>query len=78
MHFWKHDVLTSPLLKGLDSEVVMSIANEIVSTGQKRLSLWYHSGEPVWMAAESLAFMAKGRALHLRAERDGVLPGSVL
>ena len=27
-----------------------------------KLGLWYMTGEPVWMAAEGLAFMAKQRA----------------
>ena len=37
-----------------------------------KLSLWFTTGEPVWMAAESLAFLAKQRVIIDRAERNSM------
>ncbi len=35
-----------------------------------KLDLWYTSGEPVWMAADSLAFAAKRHTLEERADLE--------
>jgi hypothetical protein len=69
-HIWKHEVVISAIAQGADGVLCDEIANTIVGSGQKRLSLWYHAGEPVWMAAETLATMAKQRAIHARADRE--------
>jgi hypothetical protein len=69
-HIWKHEVIVLAVARGADPIVCREIAEEVVSTGQKRLSLWYHTGEPVWMAAETLATMAKQRSIHARAENE--------
>lgn len=69
-HIWKHEVVMAAIAHGADAALCDEIANAVVGSGQKRLSLWYHSGEPVWMAAETLATMAKQRAIHVRADRE--------
>lgn len=61
-HIWKHDVQTAAIAKGADGEHVMASSENL----QKR----YQAGEPVWMAADELAFVAKARPAALRAEAE--------
>jgi hypothetical protein len=69
-HIWKHNVQIAAIAQGAPGELVMQLGDEITACGQPRLALWYNTGEPIWMAAQSLAFLAKGHALHARAESD--------
>lgn len=71
-HIWKHEVIMLAIAQGASGEACRAIGDEIVGAGpgQKRLCLWYTSGEPVWMAADTLAALAKGRASAPRNERE--------
>ena len=59
---WKHEVECAAIAAGADPELVRE--------QHGRLGLWWASGEPVWMAAESLTWMCKQRAIGLRADRE--------
>ena len=61
-HIWMHEVTMVAIALGADAELVRAQG--------ERLGLWYRSGEPVWMAGEGIAFMAKQFKKELRAERD--------
>lgn len=52
---WLHEATLAAIRKGADAEVVRAVAGEFAPT-------WYQAGEPIWMAADSLAFVAKQRA----------------
>jgi hypothetical protein len=59
-HIWKHEVTMAAFSKGATAEACAPF--------MAKLDLWYASGEPVWMAADSLAFMAKESAVQARAD----------
>src|SRR5690606_16525517 len=64
IHIWKHEVQVAALALGGDAETMReSDINEMVVR-------WYEAGEPVWMAADSLAFVSKQRAKANRAESE--------
>lgn len=61
-HIWKHEVTLAAFAKGATAESCAPF--------MAKLDLWYTSGEPVWMAADSLAFAAKQHAIEARADRE--------
>jgi hypothetical protein len=61
-HIWKHEVVMAAIAKGATAEHIEAF--------KSKLDLWYTSGEPVWMAADSLAFAAKEHAIQVRADRE--------
>lgn len=64
LHIWKHEVHTAAIAAGADAEVIReSEINAMVIR-------WYQAGEPVWMAADSLVFVAKRHAIEKRADRE--------
>lgn len=64
LHIWKHEVCLAAIGKGADAELVRDAEiNAMVLR-------WYEAGEPVWMAAESLAFLVKQREKLKRAEAE--------
>ncbi len=65
-HIWKHEVIMVALSKGVSAEDCKPF--------MCKLDLWYRSGEPVWMAGETLASAAKESAKEIRADRrEGAL-----
>ena len=64
LQIWKHEVQMAAIAQGADAEIIRETeVNQMVVR-------WYGAGEPVWMAAESLAFVAKRRAAERRAEGE--------
>lgn len=61
-HIWMHEATMVAIALGADAELVRAQG--------ERLGLWYRSGEPVWMAGESIAFAVKQGQRELRADRD--------
>ncbi len=61
-HIWMHEVILAAIRNGADADLCRECPY---------LSLWYNSGEPIWMATDGLAFWAKENATHRRAERAG-------
>lgn len=61
---WKHDVYLMAKVPYLgDDDELMKFANTYLHT-------WYHAGEPVWMAAQSLKHVVTVAKRELRAERE--------
>lgn len=61
---WLHEVQSAAIAKGADP----GFARE--PEMRARLDRAYHAGEPVWMAAEELAFRSKHVTIERRAERE--------
>jgi hypothetical protein len=61
-HIWFDNVCTAAIAAGTDGAIVQ----ELKPTALK----WYQAGEPVWMAADGLRFVAKRRVIEARAERE--------
>ena len=61
-HIWIHEMICAA-----------GVTVEQTEPWRSRLNLWYNTGEPVWMAADSLRFAVRQRAIADRAERDGDL-----
>jgi len=53
-HIWKQDVTLLAIRGGADVEIIAGCSDF--------LNRWYNAGEPIWMAAQSLTFVAKERA----------------
>lgn len=69
-HFWLHDVVMAAIAKGAKNAGEASRWEDM----RPRLQRWYQDGMAVWMAADSLAFVAKERPrqemIHARAEGE--------
>jgi hypothetical protein len=58
---WRDAVITAAVAKGADGDAARAVGAE-VGRGCARLQVRYRVGEPVWMAADEVAFIAKYRA----------------
>lgn len=63
-HIWLHEVTMAAVAKGGNAETARE--DDML----KRLQLWYRSGESVWMAADSLAFVSKQRVKIAREDAE--------
>lgn len=59
-HIWKHNVICAARV------AVTDLGDDL----NAKLKLWYRTGEPVEMAASSLAFVVSERAKEDRAENE--------
>lgn len=59
-HIWKHNVICAARV------AVTDLGDDLGA----KLKLWYRTGEPVEMAAHSLAFVVRERAKIERADRE--------
>jgi hypothetical protein len=62
-HIWQHEVELAAVGRGASPDAVREAARAYALR-------WYQAGEPVWMAAESLAFVARRGAVELRADGE--------
>lgn len=63
-HIWMHEVTLAAKCSAEDFKLY---DEKLV---RERLNRWYDAGEPVWMAAKSLAHMIKRGAIETRADRE--------
>ena len=63
-HIWMHEVFCAALAKGADAEIAKD------PVWGARIELWFQSGEPVWMAADGLAFGTKAARVARNSEKD--------
>lgn len=61
-HIWMHEVYVLAARHGAHPDTVRLFHD--------KLHLWYRSGEPMWMAADSLIIASMAKAIALRAEAE--------
>lgn len=62
LHIWKHEAIT---------DAGASVEQTEQAVTMDRLIRWYHAGEPVWMAAQSIRIMVRDHQIGSRSAHDG-------
>ncbi len=57
LHIWRHEVVLAAIRQGADAVLVQS------DEFRSRIQLWWRTGEPAWMAVDSLVFWSKQRRI---------------